>query len=116
MHGCRLLYTGYHVHKAIWRAAITETLDCGREPTNASDRYAVAVVRGCVIIGHLPRKISRVCSIFLRRGGTIRCVVVGTKRYSQDLPQGGLEIPCRLQFEGETKEIEKVKKHFKAAS
>ena len=104
---------GYHVYKAIWRAAITETLDCEREPTNASDRY---VVRGGVIIGHLLRKISRVCSIFLRRGGTIRCVVVGTKRYSQDLPQGGLEIPCRLQFEGETKEIEKVKKHFKAAS
>ena len=46
---------GYHIYK----------LFCVREPTNASDRYAVAVTRpgglGVVRpIGHLPRKLSKI--------------------------------------------------------
>ncbi len=71
--------------------------------------YAVTVIRAGVIIciGYLPRRISRVCSIFLRRGGSIHCVVIGGRRYSADLPQGGLEIPCSLHFEGKLKEATK---------
>jgi len=61
-----------------------------------NDRYAVAVKKDEMIIGQLPRKISHVCSLFLRRGGCTSCTVTGTKRYSADLPQGGLEIPCLL--------------------
>ena len=41
------------------------------EPTNTIDQYAVAVIRSGLVVGHLPKKISRVCSLFLRRGGTI---------------------------------------------
>ena len=81
-----------------------EELACEREPTNTSDRYAVAVVKDGVIIGHLPRKISNICSLFLRRGGTISCIVSGGRRYSADLPQGGLEIPCKLLFKGKAKD------------
>ena len=36
---------GYHVYKEIWEAAIGEELDCRREPSNAIDRYAVAVMK-----------------------------------------------------------------------
>ena len=36
---------GYHIYKDIWTAAVGEILFCVREPTNASDRYAVAVTR-----------------------------------------------------------------------
>ena len=54
------------------------------EPTNT---YAVAVIRSGLVVGHLPKKISRVCSLFLRRGGTIYCIVTNTRRYSTDLPQ-----------------------------
>ena len=37
----------YHIYKDIWTAAVGEILFCVRlrEPTNASDRYAVAVTR-----------------------------------------------------------------------
>ena len=38
---------------------------CERDPENASDQYAVAVKNEGTIIGHLPRKVSRVCSRFL---------------------------------------------------
>ena len=90
-------------------AAVGEELACEREPTNTSDRYAVAVVKGGVIIGHLPRKI---CSLFLR-GGTISCIMSGGRRYSADLPQGGLEIPCKLLLKGKAKEMDKLKRCLK---
>ena len=37
------------------------------------------------------------------------------RRFLEDLPQGGLEIPCILSFEGASKEIHKVKKLVTAA-
>ena len=94
---------GYHVYQEIWEAAVGEMLACERQPRNAADRYAVSVKKDGTIIGHLPRKVSRVCSLFLRRGGMIRCTVTGRRRYSGDLPQGGLEIPCILAFYNTTK-------------
>lgn len=108
-----LCIRGYHVYQQIWSAAVGEVLSCCREPTNLRDRYAVAVEKDDIIIGHLPRKVSRVCSIFMRRGGSIVCVVSGGRRYSGDLPQGGLEIPCRLVFTAKAKEIKKLKRLFK---
>ena len=65
----------YHVCKEIWWAAMGEELECDREPENSCYRYAVAW-RG-VVIGHLPRKLSRVCLLFLRRGGVISCMGTG---------------------------------------
>ena len=60
---------GYHVYKEIWTAAIGELLLCKREVRNISDLYAVAVVNGEVIFGHVPCSISTLCSLFLDRGG-----------------------------------------------
>ena len=34
--------------------------------------------------------------LFLRHGGSITCQVTGHWRYSQDLAQGGIRIPCEL--------------------
>lgn len=97
---------GYHQYKEMWEAAIGEHLCCIREPTNAIDRYAVAVVRSGVVVGHLPKKISRVLLDFFEARSTIilYCIVTNAKRYSADLPQGGLEVPCVLHFLGKKKE------------
>ena len=57
---------GYHAYQV---AVVGEELAC--QLVSASDRYAVAVIEGGVIIGHLPRKIPKVCSLFLTRGGSI---------------------------------------------
>ena len=100
---------GYHLYESIWTAALGKRIGCERELLNANDRYAVALKKDGAVIGHLPKKISRICSLFIRRGGTIECTVTGTRRYSADLSQGGLEIPCRLLVGGEKKEINKVK-------
>ena len=51
---------GDHIYQEEWEAAIGEELQCEREKKHAKDPYAVAVVRENVVVGHLPRKISRI--------------------------------------------------------
>ena len=104
------------MYKTIWIAIVGEVVECRREPDNCKDRYAVAVIKDDAVIGHLPRTISKLCSIFLRRGCTIQCRVIGSRQYSAGLPQGGLEIPCLLTFKGLSKEIKKLKKHLPAVA
>ena len=102
---------GYHVYGEIWTATLGEELFCSPEVGNVVDRYAVAVKKESgETVGHLPRKISCMCSMFIQRGGEITATVIGHRRYSWDLVQGGLEIPCSLRFRGEEKEICKLKK------
>ena len=49
-------------------------------------------------VGHIPRKISAICLIFIGCSGSIVCLVNGSRRYSSDLLQGGLEIRCILKL------------------
>ena len=98
---------GYHEYMCIWEnPSIEDHMFCEREIGNPYDTHAVAIkgsitedATGTVTtVGDVPRKICAMCSIFIRRGGTIICVVNGVCCYSADLPQGGLEIPCILKF------------------
>ena len=103
---------GYHKYKDIWVAVVGEELPCRREPTNQEDRSTVAVVKDSNIVGHVPRKISSICSLFLRQSGSIICRVTGSRQYSSDLPQGGLENSCVLTFSCAAKDgncLEKVR-------
>ena len=98
---------GFHIYKAIWDPVYGEELGTVRETGNAHDLLAVAVVKSLHgerrTVGHLPRKISPLCSTFLRNGGAIDCTVTGRYQYSEDLSLGGLDIPCSLQFTGNDK-------------
>uniref|UniRef100_A0A1X7U9Q0 Uncharacterized protein n=1 Tax=Amphimedon queenslandica TaxID=400682 RepID=A0A1X7U9Q0_AMPQE len=60
---------------------------------------------------YVPRKDSAACSVNLQ-SGSIHCIVTA-KRYSRDLPQGGLEIPCILGFTGDVDKTHKVEKILK---
>jgi len=60
--------------------------------------YAVSMIREDAIVCHLPRNISTPCHAFIRSAGIIISVVNRARRYSVDLEQGGLEIPCCLIF------------------
>ena len=88
---------GYHEYKTIWSAPVDgRELPCEREPGNARDTLAVAIrSSGDLTVGHVPRLISAICSIFIRRGGSLVCVVTGSRQYSADLP---LEVPCQYIF------------------
>ena len=106
---------GYHVYKDIWIACVGEELPCQRENGNPTDPFAVAVVKSGLTVGHILRKISSVCSLFLRRNGVMTVCTTERRRFSADLPQGGLEIPCLITFEGAGKDIQKVRKLVTAA-
>ena len=98
-----VMVCGYHVYKDVWEAAVEEELRCKREPGNRQDSFAMAVMRSAVTVDHILKKISSVRFMFLRQGSATKCQVKASKRYSKDLPQGGLEIPCTLTFEGYAK-------------
>ena len=86
---------GYHVYKTVWTAIPGEELEWRREVNNSVDRYAVGVYKlDGTLVGHLPRRLTTLVSLFLRRGGLAIYRVTGNRQYSSDLPQGGLEIPC----------------------
>ena len=43
------------------------------ELSNPEDRFAVAVCKRDVTVGHVPKRISSICSSFLQRDGTVTC-------------------------------------------
>ena len=101
---------GYHIYQEQWSSYVGESLSFTREANNTEDPYTVAVVKGNdTIVGHVPRKISAVCWLFLGHG-SITCTVTSARRFSSDLPQGGLEVPCKLLFKGPKTFVRKVKK------
>ena len=58
---------GYHVYREVWTPTIGEDLLVKPEPTNEKDPNAVAVFKGDVIVGHVPRNFSPRLIQFLRR-------------------------------------------------
>lgn len=105
---------GYHEYQSIWlNPVMEEELSCEWEIGNAHDTHAVAIrktINGEIkTVGHVPRRISSICLIFIRRGGSILCTVKGPRQYSSDLPQGGLEVPCTLEFVSHNAENEAAK-------
>ena len=71
-------------------------------------QHPIAVVKEGVIVRHMPCAAFLVCYLFLRRNCILRCQVTNTRYYSIVLPQGGLEIPCRLIFSIHARLIAKV--------
>ena len=88
---------GYHVHQSIWSGSSSQVLACQREPHNREDLFAVGVYKDATLVGHAPRKFSCVFLLFVQRGGTIISQVTGSRQYSSDLPQGGLELSLCLR-------------------
>ena len=70
-----LMVWGYHVYQDECDVVIGEELQCCRETDNRHDPYALATLRAGRVIGHMARKISPLCSIFIQRGGCITCTV-----------------------------------------
>ena len=68
-----------------------------RVQVNRHDRFAVAIRKGTLTVGHVPAEIF-FFFFFLRRGGTVNCRVSTERRRRSPLEQGGLEEPCELIF------------------
>ena len=102
---------GHHIYKDMWCPHIGEELTCQQERHNYHDPFAVSVLKSSVIVGHVPRHISAICYVFLgKHYSSISCKITGSRRYSHDLPQGGMEVPCTLTFQGQKGFVEKARK------
>ena len=89
---------------------IDEVLICKSEQHNIHDPFAVAVYKGYTIVGYVPQRISAMCYTFLGKSGcSITCKVTDHRRYSHDLPQGGMEVSCHLIFHGEEVDVERIR-------
>ena len=99
---------GYHVYKEIWDPFIDDTFGTKHERGNSHDRYAMAVIPDDMkrkrVVGHLPREISKICCLFVLRGGIIAGRVTGTRRKTR-AECGGMEIPCELTFKHVQKKV-----------
>ena len=66
--------SGYHIRMS--QLQLVKIL-LAHENVHERDRYA-AIIKDRSIIGHIPQKLSHVCSLFLQRGGSITCLITRT--------------------------------------
>ena len=98
---------GFHVYKELWNPKLNEKLETIHEENNPHDRYAVAAIRKTVsrlrpvVVGHLPREISRFTRFIILHGATVKVKVSETKYRRSPLIQGGLEIPVEVEVQME---------------
>ena len=82
-----------------WIAVLGEELSCDREIGNVIDRYTVAVKKDSgETVGHVPKKISRMCSSFLQQGYALTAIVTGRRRCHTWYPEASHvhKAICRL--------------------
>ena len=73
---------GCYIYQEHWEAVIGEELQCQLERANPADIYTVVVRKGRTVVGHLPRRLARLCALFIRREGPIHCSPTGKRSYS----------------------------------
>ena len=97
---------GDHVFKRVWTPHAGETLLLRAEHGNTVDRFAVAVVTGSNIVGHVPMEYSRVFWYFIQKCHiSIVCKINGSRCLSE-VSGKGLEVLCEyihLYWSAETR-------------
>ena len=91
-----------YIFKSFWDAIIGSILPTKHEDNPqflVHNKYAIALINSePVTVGHLPKSISKLVHFFVKHVGKLTCEITGSKRYSPDLEQGGLEIPAEIIF------------------
>ena len=71
----------------------------------AEDKCAIAIISNNQTVGHVSKFLSKLTFFLLKHGATLTVKVMGERRYSFDLPQGGMEIPAEFIYKLEKKEL-----------
>ena len=71
----KVLFAGITYYKQTWTPFLGEKLLIGIEEDNGNDARAVAILKGGIVVGHLPRETARIVWYFLKRGGNGCCEV-----------------------------------------
>ena len=97
----------------IWEPKNGEFLETRLESENELDKYAVAVIKNSVVVGHLANRktgsFAKTISFFLRASNDNSCKVEVTGK-RVNLGDGyGLQIQCNLHFTGHVNFINRLK-------
>ena len=52
--------------------------------------FVIVIIKNDTIVGHLPDNILILCNLFLKKGGTISCIITIPCQYSRDSEKGGV--------------------------
>ena len=104
---------GFHEYKGTWQPGVTETLSTRTEPENKKDRFAVAVMKGVAIVGHLPvcksGRFAKTVHFFLRASVENECSAIVTGKAVNLGDRKGVTVPCSLKFTGPRKFISLIR-------
>ena len=94
---------GFRVYREFWKPKLGQNLQVKQEIGNLHDSFAISLgakipgkLTDFVIVGHIPREISRFCHYFMNYRGKIEARVRCTKYRPSPTPSGGLEISILL--------------------
>ena len=111
---CESMIKGYHAYMNDWTPVLGESLQTRPEPENEIDKYAVAVTKEVKVIGHLKKgktgRYAKTIFYFLRANPTNIANITVTGKGVNLGDREGLQIPCKISFQGEEKYIEILKK------
>ena len=99
---------GYHTYQLQWNVEVGAELGAvpdTRTTALVKDKYAIAFKNGEQKVGHIPMFLSKLTFFFLRYDGKVSIKVNGSRRYSVDLIQGGLELPAEFTFQTSNKKL-----------
>ena len=95
---------GCHEYQMLWNPIIGEVLETRREPDNINDAFAVSVLKGGQVIGHLKKgengRYARTIFYFLRADPSNRCTASVTGMPVNHGDGMGMKVPCVLTFHG----------------
>ena len=85
---CDSFVRGHHVYMNIWESLVGECLKSRKEPTNEMDKTAVAVIpinsfSEEVVVGHVPKNISKIVFMFLSLPHCALDIFVTAKRINR---------------------------------
>ena len=97
---------GFHHYRKVWKPEIGQEILVKRQPDNPYDKYAVSAhihlkkttENQEILIGHLPREISKIVSGLLQKERAVTEATVFDEK-ERGAPGGkGLELPIRLKL------------------
>ena len=107
---------GYHAYQNEWVPVVNEKLRTRTEPENVVDKYAVCVLSGEDVVGHLKKgksgRFAKTVFYFLRGDKDGSCSVI-MRGKPVNLGDGeGMQVPCTLHFTGQKTFIEVLRKQL----
>ena len=97
----------YHAYFVDASVTIGEVLACERVDNNALGKYAIAVKNEAqLLVGHVPRELSKIFSRFLADYGDIEAECIGVQHNRGE--GKGLEIPVDYRLTGNSNYLEKL--------